>query len=153
MHPDITWPVHMLIQRLQCLVFAFSPEICSQAVLLSSMQAFDASGRQPGSFIAQAVVDVAAMLQEGSLNASAALVNRKGWYEITAACSIHSSSTSDCHAPMPPTTTLHCASQKHRAKRFAKALYSIMPFHKLHMYVTSSHCTVLTSSSKVPPPC
>jgi hypothetical protein len=41
-------------------------------------QAFDAAGRQPGAFIAQAVVDVAAMLQEGSLNASAALVNRRG---------------------------------------------------------------------------
>jgi hypothetical protein len=46
--------------------------------MLSLLQAFDAAGRQPGSFIAQAVVDVAVMLQEGSLNATAALVNRKG---------------------------------------------------------------------------
>jgi len=46
--------------------------------LLHHHQAFDAAGRQPGAFIAQAVVDVAAMLQKGSLNTSAALVNRKG---------------------------------------------------------------------------
>jgi hypothetical protein len=47
-------------------------------LLLLLLQAFDAAGRQPGSFIAQAVVDIAAMLQQGSLNASAPLVNRKG---------------------------------------------------------------------------
>lgn len=46
--------------------------------VLMNLQAFNAAGRQPGAFIAQAVVDIAAMLQEGSLNASAALMNRKG---------------------------------------------------------------------------
>lgn len=49
------------------------------------MQAFDAAGRQPGAFLAQAVVDVAAMLQDGSLHASAQLVNRKGAW-LTCVC-------------------------------------------------------------------
>lgn len=48
---------------------------CAQITFL---QAFDAAGRQRGAFIAQAVVNVAAMLQDGSLSATAALVNRKG---------------------------------------------------------------------------
>lgn len=59
--------------------FTLSPTAAATtAAAAAACQAFDAAGRQPGAFIAQAVVDVAVMLQEGSLSASAALVNRKG---------------------------------------------------------------------------
>lgn len=47
-------------------------------LLLLLLQAFDAGGRQPGCFLAEAVVDVAAMLLGGRLNASVQLVSRKG---------------------------------------------------------------------------
>jgi hypothetical protein len=46
-------------------------------LLLFCLQAFDA-GRHPGAFVAQATVDVASMLQAGSLSASAPLVNSTG---------------------------------------------------------------------------
>lgn len=69
---------HSLRPVMLCAVLL--PVLCC---VLGLLQAFDAAGRQPGAFIAQAVVDVAAMLQDGSLNASAALVNRRGQAAIT----------------------------------------------------------------------
>lgn len=56
------------------------PRHCTpRLLLLVCLQAFDA-GRHPGAFIAQATVDVASMLQAGSLSASAPLVNSTGAY-------------------------------------------------------------------------